>query len=109
MKKEAKFNKIFWVGLVPLSVIVFLFVMLIIGIIYGLRKDDVVRMGSGNEKSADHVCSKTDPEKIYIHDTVYLKTPQSCRREHVQVDTKPIVSESLKDANDTNNADRSTN
>lgn len=109
MKKEAKFNKIFWVGLVPLSVIVFLFVMLIIGIIYGLRKDDVVRMGSGNEKEADHVCSKADPEKIYIHDTVYIKTPQACRREHVQVDTKPIVSEPLKDANDTNNANRSTN
>ena len=100
MKKEAKFNKIFWAGLVPLSVIIFLFVMLVIGIIYGLRKDDVVRVGSENERPSTHVCPKADPEKVYVHDTLYLKT--RCNKEHV-VETKtvtPSSSESPKDTGD---------
>jgi hypothetical protein len=49
------------------------------------------------------------PEKIYIHDTVYIKVPQVCHKEHVSSESKTIVSEPAKDANDTNNADNSIN
>ena len=100
MKKEAKFNKIFWVGLVPLTIIFALVVMLVVGIAYASTKKKNQVLVNENIKEEAHVCAKADPEKIYVHDTVYLKS--RCNKEHV-VQTKtitPSTSDSPKDTGD---------
>ena len=107
MKKSNKFSGVFWVGVIPLSLIFFVVMMFIVGTLYAAFKKSDSGLVDRNQVIIEHVCPK--PEKVYVHDTVYVKTPQTCHREHVPVENKPIVSESLKGANDTNNAGRSTN
>ena len=107
MKKSNNFNGVFWVGVIPLSLILFIVTMFIVGTVYAAFKKPDRESINKDQVILEHVCPK--PEKVYVHDTVYIKTPQTCHREHVPVENKPIVSESLKGANDTNNADRSTN
>jgi len=107
MKKSNKFRKVFWTGVIPLSLIFFIITMFIVGTLYAtLKKKDSVPV-KVNQVMVEHVCPK--PEKVYVHDTTYVKPPQACNRKHVNVDKKPIVSESLKNVNDTNNASGSTN
>ena len=107
MKKSNNFKGVFWVGVIPLSLIFFIVMMFIIGTVYATFKKQTKESVNTDQIVQEHVCPK--PEKVYVHDTVYIKTPQACHREHVPVENKPIVSESSKGANDTNNADGSTN
>jgi hypothetical protein len=107
MKKSNNFNGVFWVGVIPLSLIFFIVTMFIVGTVYAAFKKPSRELVDKNQVIEEHVCPK--PEKVYVHDTVYVKTPQVCHREHVPVNNNPIVSEPLKGANDTNNADKSTN
>jgi hypothetical protein len=107
MKKSNKFSGLFWVGVIPISLIFFIIMMFFIGTIYAAFKSPADKSVNMDQVVPEHVCPK--PEKVYIHDTVYVKTPQVCHREHVPVNNNPIVSESLKGTSDTNNADRSTN
>ena len=71
--------------------------MFIVGSLYAAFKKQDKGLADINQVIIEHVCPK--PEKVYVHDTVYIKTPQVCHKEHVPVENKPIVSE---DANDTN-------
>jgi hypothetical protein len=100
MKKEAKFNKIFWVGFIPISMLCAVLVMVILGIFYGLKKDQRAPAGYNGYSRAEshHVCPP--PEKVYIHDTVEIKVPQFCNRKHVEEPIKPLatVSETPKDS-----------
>ena len=107
MKKSNNFSGVFWMGVIPLSLIFFILIMFIVGTIYAAFKKQDNRSVDINQVIIEHVCPK--PEKVYVHDTVYIKTPQTCHREHVPIENKPIVSESLKGANDTNDANGSTN
>ena len=107
MKKSNNFRGVFWVGVIPLSLIFFIVTMFIVGTVYAAFKKPNEESINKDQVIPEHVCPK--PEKVYVHDTVYVKTPQVCHREHVPVNNNPIVSEPLKDANDTNNADKSTN
>lgn len=96
MKKEAKFTKVFWVGIIPISLISLILLMVILGIFYGLKKDPKLPK-SYQQSEAHHVCPA--PEKIYIHDTVEIKVPQFCNRKHVD-ESKPLttISETPKDS-----------
>ena len=100
MKKETKFNKIFWVGFIPLSMLCTVLVMVILGIFYGLRKNKSTPVNS-TRTEAQHVCPP--PQKIYIHDTVEIKVPQFCTRKHAE-ENKPLVtiSEAPKDSGNSN-------
>ena len=100
MKNNNKFSGVFWVGVIPLALIFFISIMFIVGSLYAAFKKQDKGLANINQVIIEHVCPK--PEKVYVHDTVYIKTPQACYKEHVPVENKPIVSESLKDANDTN-------
>jgi hypothetical protein len=107
MKKSNNFNGVFWVGVIPLSLIFFIVMMFIIGTAYVAFKKPSSELVDKNQVIVEHVCPK--PEKVYVHDTVYVETPRVCHKEHVSPNIKPIVSETLKGSNDTNNADKSTN
>jgi hypothetical protein len=102
MRNNNKFSGVFWVGVIPLSLIFFISIMFIVGSLYAAfkKQDKDNGLADINQVIIEHVCPK--PEKVYVHDTVYIKTTQACHKEHVPVENKPIVSESLKDANDTN-------
>jgi hypothetical protein len=99
--KNNKFNAIFWVGVIP---IIFSLIIITSGILYSA-------FGTKNNHSVTEITSaKQDPhkpEKVYIHDTVYVKVPQVCHKEHVE--NKPVTSGQTKDVTDTNDAGNSTN
>jgi hypothetical protein len=103
--KKNKFNGIFWVGIVPIIFIGFVLIMIASAILYSAfrtKPDHSVTETSSVKQDAPK------PEKVYVHDTVYIKVPQACHREHVS-ENKQVASEPTKDANDTNNADNSLN
>jgi hypothetical protein len=104
MKKSSKFNGIFWVGVIPVVFISFIVIMITSGILYAS-----FRSKPDHSVTETHTAKQDTPkpEKVYIHDTVYIKVPQVCHKEHVE--SKSIVAEPAKDANDTNNADNSIN
>jgi hypothetical protein len=104
MRKTNKFKNIFWVGIIPISLASFVVIMIALGVLYSAFKK------KPDQSVTEIPLIKQDtpkPEKIYIHDTVYLKVPHVCHKEHVE--SKPVVAEPAKDANDTNNADNSIN
>jgi hypothetical protein len=104
MKKNSKFNGIFWVGIIPIIFIAVIIIMITSGILYSVFRT------KPDHSVTENTSVKQDPpkpEKVYIHDTVYIKVPQVCHKEHVE--NKPVSAEQLKDANDTNNADHSIN
>jgi len=107
MKKSNNFSGVFWMGVIPLSLIFFIIIMFAVGTLYAAFKKPDKESVNPNQIVQEHVCPK--PEKVYVHDTVYIKTPQACHREHVSIENKPIIPESSKGSNDTNNADKSTN
>ena len=98
--KNNKFNAIFGVGVIPVIIIAFFGIMIVTGILYSAfraKPDESIISVIGGAKVDLH-----KPEKVYIHDTVYVKVPQVCHREHVSSEDKPITSEPIKDNNDTN-------
>ncbi len=100
MRKNNKFDRIFLVGLIPVSFIVILVVMIALAIFYASDKSKKPDE-SIPPSSSEHVCPKG--EKVYIHDTVYIKVPQACKKQHVQPEEiKPEVSDSQDAINDTN-------
>jgi len=99
MKKRSKFDSIFLVGLIPFFFIALFVVLLAIAIGYSISRDKRALPGEHSYKS-EHVCPKE--EKIYIHDTVFVKVPISCNKVHVQEDTKTSVQEAPNDTNKTN-------
>jgi hypothetical protein len=105
MKKSNNFSGVFWMGVIPLSLIFFVIMMFIIGTVYATFKKPDSGLVDRNQVIVEHVCPK--PEKVYVHDTVYIKIPQVCHKEHFSAESKPVVSEPTKSANDTNNADNS--
>jgi hypothetical protein len=104
MKKNSKFNGIFWVGIIPIVFIAVIIIMITSGILYSVFR-------TKEDHSVTEITSvKQDPpkpEKVYVHDTVYIKVPQVCHKEHVE--NKPVTSGQTKDVTDTNDADNSIN
>lgn len=45
----------------------------------------------------EHVCIK--PEKIYIHDTIIVNVPISCKKPHVQDEIKTADPQTINDSN----------
>lgn len=103
--KKNKFNGVFWVGIVPVSIVAFLVIMISFGVLYAVFKKPTNRAVTETSSVKQDTAK---PEKIYIHDTVYMKVPQVCHKQHVS-DNKQVELEPAKDVNDTNNADNSTN
>jgi flagellar basal body-associated protein FliL len=107
--KNNKFNTIFWVGLIPVIVIAFVVIVIIFGMLYAdfRAKPDRYSISVTHEEKVD----PPKPEKIYIHDTVYVNVPQPCRREHVSSENKRVAIEPkpIKDDKDTSNANHSIN
>ncbi len=104
MRKSNKFRTVFWVGVIPVSIISLFVIMIAFASLYSTFKK------KPDQSVSEMPQMKKDqpkPEKIYIRDTVYLKVPQVCHKEHVE--SKSVVAEPTKDANDTNNADNSIN
>lgn len=105
MKNKNNFRGLFWVGIVPISIIALLILMILTGVLYTVTKSPSQGSDESVTLKETHICPKK--EIVYIHDTVRIKVPQACHREHVSLDAKPPVSqESLKGINDTNNTDR---
>lgn len=103
--RKNKFNGVFWVGIVPVAIVTFLVIMISFGVLYAVFKKTPNRAVTETSSVKQDTAK---PEKIYIHDTVYMKVPQVCRKQHVS-DNKQADQEPTKDANDTNNADNSIN
>jgi hypothetical protein len=104
MRKSNKFRTVFWVGIIPISLVSLFVILMVFASVYSAFKE------KPDQSVAEMPQIKKDlpkPEKIYIRDTVYLKVPQVCHKEHVE--SKSVVAEPTKDANDTNNADNSIN
>lgn len=94
-----KFNNIFLVGLIPVFLVLFFLVFLAVGIFYGVYRSKPVLAQTPREKYV-HICPKT--EKIYVHDTIRIKVPVPCKKDHVQEESSPSVQEDPKDTNGTN-------
>ena len=99
MKNKNNFIGVFWIGIIPISVIILIFMMLLFGLIFTMTKKP--SSGSHNKElvNGSHVCPKQ--EVIYIHDTIKIKVTHACNREHVSVNTKPAEA----GLNDTSKAD----
>ncbi|MDD1763843.1 MAG: hypothetical protein LUQ70_03900 [Methanobacteriaceae archaeon] len=63
------------------------------------HKDPTVRANTETE----HVCPK--PEKVYIHDTVEIRVPSTCKKAHVVAEIKPVSMEGQESNNDSNNSE----
>ena len=100
MRKNNKFDKVFLVGLIPLSLLCLILTMIGMGIFYAYYKPKSEDK-SIPPTSSEHICPKG--EKIYIHDTVYIKVPQLCNKPHTQPEeVKPPGSDPQDAINDTN-------
>jgi|TARA_R110000868_G_scaffold168433_1_gene403174 hypothetical protein len=103
MKNKNNFRGVFWVGIIPISVIILIFMMLLFGLIIATTRNPSLGLHSKKLLKESHVCPKQ--EVIYIHDTIKIKVTHACNREHVSANTKPIEAGSTKDPNDTSKAD----
>ena len=96
MKKNSKFDKIFWVGLIPISIIVIIFMLIVIAFFYtSLKKKDQIPFAETTK--SEHVCPKA--EKVYIHDTVIVRVPTSCNKQHVQDEVQTPDQQAINDTN----------
>lgn len=103
MKNKNNFRGVFWVGIIPISVIILIFMMLLFGLIIATTRNPSLGLHSKKLLKESHVCPKQ--EVIYIHDTIKIKVTHACNREHVSANTKPIEAGSTEDPNDTSKAD----
>jgi hypothetical protein len=107
--KNNKFNAILWIGLIPVIFIAFVVLTIISGVLYSAfkAKPDRYNILVTHEQKVD----PPKPEKIYIHDTVYVDVPQPCRKEHVSSENKRVAIDPkpIKDDKDTSNANHSIN
>jgi hypothetical protein len=107
MRKSNKFDKVFLVGLIPLFFLAAIAAMFGIGIFYASNKSKTEEK-SVTPSYSEHVCPKR--EKIYVHDTVYIKVPQLCNKQHVQLDELKTPASNSPDAiNDTNGTENREN
>lgn len=105
MKNKNNFSGVFWIGLIPVSVIVLSCIMALFGIIYNIVTKPAPKFYREETIKDSHICPKQ--KIIYIHDTIKIKVTKSCNLEHISPDVKQVTGESLNGVNDSNNADQS--